>query len=113
MDVNDLDLSIAVVLNHHGWSGAPRGNGWEPIRCPYHDDTNASASVHLEKGAFKCHACDISGDAIKLIMHYEGVSFTDAVRMATEVYGAEVSPPSRGPSRDRKQFRPRRRRGRR
>lgn len=109
--MDDFELPIEAVLAYHGWVGHARGSGWEPIRCPYHDDKTASASVHVEKGAFTCHACGISGDAIKLIMHFEGVGFTDAVRIATETYGAERPERRRGLSRERKQFRPRRLRG--
>ena len=111
--IEDFELPIETVLNHHGWEGHARGRGWETVKCPYHDDTTASASLNVELGAFNCHACGISGDAIKLIMQWEGLSFGEAVRVATETYGAQSSAPSYGLSRTRDRHRPRRQRGRR
>ncbi len=32
------------------------------VRCIFHDDTNPSLSINIEKGLFYCHACRIGGD---------------------------------------------------
>lgn len=69
---------IAAVLEAHG-ATVPRRSGWVPIKCPYHDDRNASASVHLDKQAFKCHSCDVKGDSYSLIQHHEGCDFKQAL----------------------------------
>ena len=65
---------------------------WSPVRCPFHDDTQASASVHLELGGFKCHACEYQGDALKLIMMKEGLDYKGAREWAQEVLGQGVGP---------------------
>ena len=38
--------------------GRPNGEGWAACRCPFHEDTHASAAVNLKTGAFRCFACD-------------------------------------------------------
>lgn len=77
------DLGIAGVLEHYGADlSRVRASGWRPVRCPFHDDRNASAGVNLDKNAFACHACGMKGDAISLIKKREGLDFNDAIRFA-------------------------------
>jgi hypothetical protein len=38
-----------------GLTGQEKGN--QQVQCPFHDDTNASASVNLEKGVLHCFTC--------------------------------------------------------
>lgn len=75
--------SIAKVLKHYGAERVPEGRGWRAMRCPFHDDSQASASVNGE--AFNCHACGVSGDAFKIIMEQENCDFKAAVRLAEEM----------------------------
>lgn len=59
-----------------------RDTGYSKIRCPFHDDSEASASVNLDSNYFKCFGCDVSGDVIDLIMLEEGVDFATALESA-------------------------------
>ena len=79
---------ISEVLEHYGadLSHVPE-HGWRSIKCPFHDDTHASARVNLEKGGFACLACAIKGDAIKLIEEREGLDYPGAIGWAQEVLG--------------------------
>lgn len=105
-------LSIAAVLEHYGASlHRVSEHGWRPLKCPFHDDKQASASVNLTKGAFKCHGCDAKGDAIGLIKSQEGLDFNGALQFAQEVLGRSVGDvsrsaqrPKRKPSRWREQL---------
>lgn len=82
-------LSIAAVLEHYGADLHRVGeHGWRPLRCPFHDDRLASASVNLAKGAFRCHGCAAKGDAIALIKQQEGTDYQGAIQFAEEVLGA-------------------------
>ena len=47
-------------------------SGWKAVRCPFHADRRASASVNLQKNYFRCHACDISGDPVRIVMSGRG-----------------------------------------
>ena len=101
------ELTIAVVLEHYGADlHRTQTVGWRPLKCPFHDDRTASASVNLSKGGFRCHACGVSGDSIKLIMEQEGLGYKDAVAFAETTLGQVVggvrrpaNEPKRRPSR--------------
>jgi len=103
------DSLIEKVLEHYGADlHRTHGTGWRPIKCPFHDDRMASGSVNLDKGAFRCHACGVKGDAIGLIKTQEGIGYVDALRFAEDSLGAVVgdisraargSAPKRQPSR--------------
>ena len=85
------DLTIAAVLEHYGADlHRTREVGWQPVKCPFHEDRTASASVNLNLGGFRCHACGMSGDALKLIAEKEGLSRRDAASFAKTVLGASV-----------------------
>jgi DNA primase len=85
------ELSIAVVLEHYGADlSRVRETGWRPLRCPFHDDRTASASVNLAKNAFACHACAVKGDSIGLIKHQEGLDYKGALQFIQEVLGQSV-----------------------
>jgi DNA primase len=52
---------------------------WQAVRCPFHDDTRASASIKLRKGWFNCHGCGISGSTISIIKSSKGLSEKESV----------------------------------
>lgn len=100
------DISIAAVLEHYGATVSVAETGWRSMRCPFHDDRTASASVNLELNAFACHACDARGDAVKLIETQENLGFVDAIEFARSVLGQSVEEVSRpAKKRQRKQAR--------
>lgn len=64
--------------------------GWKPIRCPFHDDRNSSASyVAGERQAFKCHACTAVGNAVTLIAQQMGLDTVDAIAEAERMTGVK------------------------
>lgn len=89
--MSQAGLTIAAVLEHHGADlHRVRETGWQPLRCPYHNDRTASASVNLAKGAFCCHACGVKGSAISLLMDREGLDYEGALQFAEEALGQSV-----------------------
>ncbi|MEV0823883.1 CHC2 zinc finger domain-containing protein [Nonomuraea rubra] len=78
---------IAEVLTHYGAEYVPDGYKWAPMRCPFHDDRSASASVSTERGAFKCHACEAKGDPIALIRWKESCDYPSALEILTGILG--------------------------
>jgi hypothetical protein len=63
--------------------GALRFNasGWAQVRCIFHDDGRASLSVHHERGAFRCFACNVrGGDLLAFEMLRSGADFKTAAR---------------------------------
>lgn len=81
---------IIPVLEHFGFDGLVDYGGWRPVRCVFHGDRRASASYNPDEGLFRCHVCDIGGDAFAVIMHQEGTGFIEAKRRVTEITGLET-----------------------
>lgn len=61
----------------------PFEDRWVAIHCigPDHNDSEESASVHGTRGAYRCHACGLRGNAITLLARMEGSSFSDAEKI--------------------------------
>lgn len=92
---------LEKLLEHYGCDTSRcNAHRWSPVKCFAHDDRTASASVHLEKGGYICHACGVKGDAIKLIMTQEGLGYSDAIGFAERVLQARI-PDLRRPARGR------------
>lgn len=87
--MRDLGAEMEAYLAHVG-ATIPSGSGERPMRCPFHDDSHASASVNLNKGLFHCNTCDASGDAIALIIANEGTDHVGAFRILKEQLGITV-----------------------
>lgn len=51
------------------------------VRCPFHDDQRASASVNLTKRVFHCSACDTGFGETKFIQKLTGCTTQDAVKI--------------------------------
>ena len=66
-----VKLPIDEVLRHYGGKPPRRTNGWRKMRCCFHDDSHASASVNFDTEYFICFACDMKGDGINLIKEKE------------------------------------------
>lgn len=81
-------LNILDVLAHYGANTSRISMvGWKSIKCPFHGDSTASASVNVDLGAFKCHTCGMTGDAIKLIREQEKIGYDEAVEFSRQVLG--------------------------
>ncbi len=50
------------------------------VLCIFHEDTEASLSVNLEKGLYKCFGCNESGDIYSLVMKKDHLTFVEAKR---------------------------------
>jgi DNA primase len=58
--------------------------------CPFHNERTPSFVVSQTKNIFKCFGCGISGNAIKFVMEYEKISFSEAVIKIAQKYGITV-----------------------
>lgn len=89
LDAGEVRQRLDAVLTHYfRANGDPqalvvapdvRQDRWEKAHCPFHKDKKASASVNWGKSRFRCHACDIGGDAIDLVMENENLQFREAM----------------------------------
>lgn len=62
--------------------GRPNATGWAQGVCPFHEDRNASLSVHVtsERGHWRCFASCGGGDLVGFHMRLRGLDFKAAVR---------------------------------
>lgn len=67
----------------------PNATGWAQARCPFHDDHNASLSVHVasERGHWRCFASCGGGDMVGFHMRITGSTFVEAVRDLIGLHG--------------------------
>lgn len=89
-----------------------QSGGWAPVRCGFHDDRSASASVHLDAGRYHCFACGVKGDVYALIQERERLTFREALAFGDTLTAAEDQP-ERQNTRFKRAYRPPGRRGRR
>jgi DNA primase len=65
--------------------------------CPFHNEKSPSFSVNPTKQFYYCFGCGASGDAIKFLMEYERLEFTEAVEQLANKAGIEVPREERTP----------------
>lgn len=51
------------------------------VLCPYHQDTNPSASINTEKGLFHCWVCDIGFNEAQFMAKVNNISTTEAIKL--------------------------------
>jgi hypothetical protein len=100
---------IEAVLHHYGADMVPSSQRFKKMKCPFHEDRNASASVSIDAGKFRCFSCDIprmtgetgkAVDALDIIAWKEGLTdFASTVAEYERISGRsydEVSGGSKG-----------------
>jgi DNA primase len=95
--MNDNKHDLSAALSYYG-ARVPDRTGWVSIKCPFHNDAQASAAVNLRDQVFDCFVCDIYGDVYTIIMHQEGIKFKDAIARAETITNgnrSKVSQPYR------------------
>ena len=61
-------------------------NRFNKAKCPFHDDSNASFSIHPQRQFFKCFGCGVSGNAIDFVMQYHKVGFIEALEILNKEF---------------------------
>ena len=81
-----IKLPIDDVLKHYGGNPPRRTNGWRKMKCCFHGDSHASASLNFDTEYFICFACDMKGDGINLIKEKEGFkNYNEAYKYAETI----------------------------
>jgi DNA primase len=83
--VDDLP-DIVSVLKHYG-ANISRTTGQVNVKCPFHNDSHASASFNTRDNIFNCFACGVNGNSIQIIAKREGVDIREAKSIAEGITG--------------------------
>jgi DNA primase len=75
LDVADI-ISTYITLNSTGSN--------LKARCPFHNEKTASFMVSREKQIWHCFGCGKGGDIFTFIQEYEGLSFSEAIKLLAE-----------------------------
>jgi hypothetical protein len=54
-------------------------------RCPFHDDAHPSFVVYSQSQNFYCFGCQAHGDAIDFLMHYQNLTFPEALQVLRDL----------------------------
>src|SRR5437016_1635313 len=55
--------------------------------CPFHQEKTPSFSVNQTRQFYKCFGCGVSGDALKFVMEFDGLTFPEALKLLAERNG--------------------------
>ena len=83
--VDDLP-DIVSVLKHYG-ANINRASGQVNIKCPFHNDSHASASFNTKQNIFNCFACGMQGNSIQIIARQERCDIREAKSIAEGITG--------------------------
>lgn len=77
---------IVSVLKHYG-ANITRASGQVNIKCPFHNDSHASASFNTNNNIFNCFACGMQGNSIQIIAKQERCDIREAKSIAEGITG--------------------------
>ena len=67
-----------------------KGNNYVAV-CPFHNDTNPSMNISVDKQIYKCFSCGAGGNVFTFVSEYEKVSFIDAVKKVSSYINYDLS----------------------
>ena len=67
-----------------------RAGGSYKACCPFHHEKTPSFNIQPAKGFYHCFGCGESGDAIKFVMKYEGLTFVEAAKKLAAAWPEHV-----------------------
>jgi DNA primase len=77
---------IVAVLRHYG-ANLNRTTGQVNVKCPFHNDSHASASFNTRENIFNCFACGMQGNSIQIIAKQERCDIREAKSIAEGITG--------------------------
>ena len=81
---------IVSVLKHYG-ANITRSTGQVNVKCPFHNDSHASASFNTRDNIFNCFACGMQGNSIQIIAKQERCDIREAKSIAEGITGQSNS----------------------
>jgi DNA primase len=81
---------LRPILEHFGFKDLPdtEDDRWFSVRCLFHGDSNASASVNFGIGVYKCHSCPVKGNAIGVVKEVMHIERSGSKRLVESILGS-------------------------
>ena len=76
-DTIKQQVTMRDVAEHYGFAISTRAR---KIRCPFHDDKNASLQIYAGNKGWFCFVCNEGGSVIDFVMKYFGLGYVDAIK---------------------------------
>ena len=92
-----LRTSLADLISSYGIAVKQVG-GSRKACCPFHHEKTPSFHINESKGFYHCFGCGESGDAIKFVQKYEGLSFIEAVKKLADQCGIKIEETAEDPN---------------
>jgi hypothetical protein len=73
----------------------PNKSGEQAIKCPVHEERNASCRLNLGRKVMMCNACEFKGSVIDLVIAKEGLDVAAAFAFAESIAGRGDEPGTR------------------
>jgi len=73
--------------------------------CPFHEESQPSFRVNLEKNVFHCFGCNAGGDVISFVQKFKDISFGEAIRYLRKKYNVKYSFSNLGKIREKENYR--------
>jgi len=70
--------NLVDLISEHGITLKRAGTNYKGL-CPFHAEKTPSFNVNPLRGFFHCFGCNTSGDAIKFLIQYDRLSFSEAI----------------------------------
>src|SRR6185369_10777050 len=83
-------LDIVEVISSYVPTVARAGSNYRAL-CPFHNEKSPSFMINPGLQIFKCFGCGKAGDVIKFIEEIERLEFPEALRVAAEKAGVELT----------------------
>jgi DNA primase catalytic core len=93
------DIDLVALVQSRGIELKKNGKSYYGL-CPFHDDTNPSLSINLNKNLWQCFGCGAAGDVIRFVELIDKVSFPEAVQ---QLNGEKIHLKSKSRATDNKQ----------
>jgi cell division protein FtsB len=73
-------IPIIEILHDAGIDTFPAGSNRAKCLCMFHNETNPSMNINIDKNYVHCFSCGQSADVIKLYQQLHGVDFINALK---------------------------------
>ncbi|MBR6859747.1 MAG: hypothetical protein IKM73_00300 [Acidaminococcaceae bacterium] len=85
-------VTMRDVAERYGFAVSTRT---KKIRCPFHDDKNASLQIYSGNRGWFCFTCGEGGSVIDFVMKYFGLSYVDAIKKLNDDFhlGLDIDKP--------------------